>query len=331
LVVCLYVDDLIFTGNDASMFDDFKQSMMNEFDMTDLERMRYFLGIEVLQSSNGIFVGQKKYVETILTRFKMDGCNSVNNPIVPGTKLCNDHGGSKINNTIYKQIVESLMYLTTTRPDMMFVVSLLSRYMECPTELHLQAAKRVFKYLKGTVSFGVFYKKGGFEGLNVYSDSDYAGDVEDRKSTSGYVFMLSSGVVSWSSKKQFIVILFTTKAKFIAVASCACQKIKLQRILQQLGHNQEGSTTIHCDNSSAIKLCKNLVLHGRSKHINVRFHFIRELTSMGVVEVTHCQTHNQIADIMTKPLKHDVFVKLRGLMGVCCISSINDALGIQFN
>jgi hypothetical protein len=115
--------------------------------------MRYFLGIEVLQSSNGIFVGQKKYTEAIFARFKMDGCNSVNNPIVPGIKLCKDHDGSKINSILYKQIVGSLMYLTAIRLDMMFVVSLLSRYMECPTELHLQVAKRVFRYLKGTISF----------------------------------------------------------------------------------------------------------------------------------------------------------------------------------
>jgi hypothetical protein len=135
--------------------------------------------------------------------------------------------------------------------------------------------------------------------------------------------MFSARAVSWSSKKQPIVTLSTTEAEFIAVASCACQTIWLRRILQQLGHYQEGSTIIHCDNSSAIKLCKNPVLHGRNKHINVRFHFIRELISMGVVEVIHCQTQNQIADIMTKPLKHDVFVKLCGLMGVCSVSSIN--------
>jgi hypothetical protein len=157
----------------------------------------------------------------------------------------------------------------------------------------------------------------------VYSDSDYAGDIEDRKSTSGYVFMLNSGVVSWSSKKQPIVTLSTTEAEFIAVTSCACQAIWLRRILQQLGHNQEGPTTILCDNSSAIKLCKNSVLHGRSKHIDVRFHFIRELTSMGIIEVTHCPTQSQVADIMTKPLKTDAFVKLRGLMGVCSVSSVN--------
>jgi hypothetical protein len=169
----------------------------------------------------------------------------------------------------------------------------------------------------------VLYRKGGSESLSAYSDSDYAGDVEDRKSTSGYVFMLSSGAISWSSKKQPIVTLSTTEAEFISATSCACQAIWLRRILQQLGQNQKESTTIHCDNSSAIKLCKNPVLHGRSKHIDVRFHFIRELTNMGVVEVIHCNTQNQIADIMTKPLKNDAFVKLRGLMGICSMPSIN--------
>lgn len=323
LIVCLYVDDLIFTGNDENLFDEFKQSMMNEFDITDLGRIRYFLGIKVLQSSNGIFIGQQKYAQEILERFQMTNCNSVNSPIVPGTKLCKDHDGSKIDSTLYKQIVGSLLYLTATRPDMMFVVSLLSRYMECPIELHLQAAKRVFRYLKGTINFGVLYKKGGVEGLKAYSDSDYASDVEDRKSTSGYVFILSSGAVSWSSKKQPIVTLSTTEAEFIAAALCACQAVWIRRILQELEHNQDGSTTIHCDSSSAIKLCKNPVLHGRCKHIDVRFHFIRELTSKGVVEVTHCQTQNQVADIMTKPLKHDIFVRLRELLGVYSITDIN--------
>jgi len=323
LVVCLYVDDLLYTGNDDSMFAEFKQSMMSEFEMTDLGRMHYFLGIEVQQNSTGIFIGQKKYAQQVLEKFKMNECNSVTNPIVPGTKLCKDHGGTKIDSTLYKQIMGSLMYLTHTRPDIMFVVCLLSRYMECPTELHLMAAKRVFRYLKGTINFGVLYRKGGSESLSAYSDSDYAGDVEDRKSTSGYVFMLSSGAISWSSKKQPIVTLSTTEAEFISATSCACQAIWLRRILQQLGQNQEESTTIHCDNSSAIKLCKNPVLHGRSKHIDVRFHFIRELTNMGVVEVIHCNTQNQIADIMTKPLKNDAFVKLRGLMGICSMPSIN--------
>ena len=195
LIVCLYVDDLIFNGNDESMFKEFKHSIMNEFDMADLGRMSYFLGLQVLQRSEGIYVSQQKYAQEVLNRFNMDRCNAVHNPIVPGFKMMKD-GGIKVDGTLYKQIVGSLMYLTATRPDMMYVVSLISRYMEQPIELHLKAAKRVLRYLKGTTNFGLFYKKGGNEELVGYTDNDYAGDQDDRKSTSGYVFRLSSGAVS---------------------------------------------------------------------------------------------------------------------------------------
>ena len=129
------------------------------------------------------------------------------------------------------------MYLIATRPDMMFVVSLISRYMENPTELHLLAAKRVLRYLKGTTEFGIFYKKRGDDELVAYTDSDYAGDLEDRKSTSGYVFLLSSRAVSWSTRKQPVVSLSTTEAEFIVAASCACQAVWLKRVLGKLSQN----------------------------------------------------------------------------------------------
>ncbi|KAL0420696.1 UNVERIFIED_CONTAM: Retrovirus-related Pol polyprotein from transposon TNT 1-94 [Sesamum latifolium] len=218
-----------------------------------------------------------------------------------------DESGVKMDKTHYKQIVGSLMYLTATRPDMMFVVNLISRYMENPIEMYLQVAKRVLRYLKGTIGFGIFYKKEGNDELRVYSDSDYAGDLEDRKSTSGYVFLLSSGAISWSSKKQPVVSLSTTEAEFIAAASCACQVVWLKRVLGKLGQNQDKSTLIYCDSSSAIKLSKNPVMHGRSKHIDVRFHFLRDLTKDGTIDLVHCRTQEQLADIMTKPLKLDVF------------------------
>jgi len=228
----------------------------------------------------------------------MDNSNSVHNPIVPGYKLMKDEDGVKVDKTHYKQVVGSLMYLTATRPDMMFVESLISRYMENPTELHLQAAKRVLRYLKGTTELGIFYRKGGDDKFVAYTDSDYAGDLDERKSTSGYVFLLSSGAVSWSSKKQPIVSLSSTEAEFIAVASCACQTLWLKGVLEKLGQKQAKPTSIHCDSSSTIKLSKNPVMHGRSKHINVRFHFLRELTKAGSVELVHCGTKEQLADVM---------------------------------
>ena len=323
LIVCLYVDDLIFTGNNEDMFLEFKNSMMKEFDMTDLGRMSYFLGIEVAQTSNGIFICQKKYVQDVLKRFQMEGCNHVYNPIVPGCHLTKDVEGERIDSTLYKQIIGSLMYLSATRPDIMYVTSLLSRFMEEPTMLHFQAAKRVLRYLKGTSNFGILYKREKGNNLVGYSDSDYAGDLEDRKSTSGYVFFLNSGAISWSSKKQPVVSLSTTEAEYIAAASCACQAIWLRRLLENLKYVSRGPTAIHCDNSSAIQLSKNPVLHGKSKHIDIRFHFLRELTKEGTVELIYCQSSKQIADIFTKPLKLETFVRLRGLLGVCSESEIN--------
>ena len=221
------------------------------------------------------------------------------------------------------QMVGSLMYLTSTRPDIMFVVSLLSRYLAHPTELHMQAAKRVLRYIKGTLSYGILYKQSGNKRLLAYTDSDYAGDLKDRKSTSGYLFVLSSGAVSWASKKQPVVTLSTTEAEFIAAASCACQAVWVRRMLEKLDHESAGTTIIYFDNSSTIKLSKNPVMHGRSKHIDVRFHFLRDLTRDGVVTLMHCHSQEQLADIMTKPITRMVFEKLRMMMGVCDDPGIN--------
>ncbi|XP_034200664.1 secreted RxLR effector protein 161-like [Prunus dulcis] len=206
---------------------------------------------------------------------------------------------------------------------MMFVVSLISKYMSNPTKPHMEATKRILRYLRGTTDFGVFYKKGGKGELNVYTDSDYAGDQEDRKSTSDYVFLFSSGAVYRSSKKQPIVTLSTIEAEFIAATSCACQVVWLRRIFEMLGKKQDRPTIVHYDSSSAIKLAKNPVMHGCSKHIDIRFHFLHELIKVGTVEMVHCNSQEQIGDVMTKPLKLDAFVKLRSMLGVCPEPCVN--------
>ena len=218
----------------------------------------------------------------------MDKCNPIHNPMALGFKLMKNGNGVRIDNTFYRKIVGSLMYLTATRLDVMFVVSLINRFMDYLTKLHLLLAKRILRYLKCTIDFGVFYKKGGNEELIAYTNSDYDRDLDNRKSTSGYVFMLSSGAMSWSSKKQLVVSLSTTEPEFLVATSCAYQAIWLRRILEGLSHAQHDSTTIYCDNNSTIKLSKNPVMHGHCKHIDVHFHFLRELTKDGIVEMVHC-------------------------------------------
>ncbi|RVW74571.1 Retrovirus-related Pol polyprotein from transposon RE1 [Vitis vinifera] len=174
-------EDLIYMGNNIAMFRSFKKSMMAEFEMFDLGMMHYFLGIEVMQSSTRIFISQKKYVQEILDRFQMKDCNPVNAPSEFGMKLNKNNGGKKVDDTLYKQIVESLMYLMATRPDIMHVVSVISRYMECPIEIHFLVVKRIFQYLQGTKEFGLFYKNEDNPDLFGFIDSDYVGDLNDRK------------------------------------------------------------------------------------------------------------------------------------------------------
>jgi hypothetical protein len=209
------------------------------------------------------------------------------------------------------------MYIIATRLNMMFVVSFISKFMARPTELHLQAAKRVLRYLKGTVDYGIFYKKNGNKQLVAFTDSDYARDIEDRKSISGYIFMLGGGAISWSSKKQHIVSLSTIEAEFMVAAACACQAVWMGRILEKLNHAQDGCTTLMCDNSSTIKLSRNPIMHGRSKHIDVRFYFLHDLTRDRVIELMHCGSQDQVLDLLTKPIKlqtteslHDAWSKL---------------------
>lgn len=316
IIVSIYVDDLLFTSNDEELLNEFKRSMKDEFDMTDLGKMRYFLGIEVIQKADGIFICQRKYAAELIERFGMQNYNFVCNPIVPGQKVGRDEAGVKVDSTLYKQMVGSLMYLTATRPDLMFVVSLISRFMANPTELHFGTAKRIMRYVKGTLEFGIWYQREGKSELLGYTDSDYAGDVDDSRSTSGYVFLMSGGAVAWSSRKQPIVTLSTTEAEYVAAATCACQAIWMKRILKEIGHEQDEEMVLFCDNTSTIKLSKNVVMHGKSKHIRVRYHFLRELANEGVVKLVYCSTEEQLTDIMTKPLKMASFQRIREAFGI---------------
>lgn len=323
LIVSIYVDDLIYTSNSEELLIKFKKSMKETFDMNDLGKMRFFLGIEVVQFDKGIFIHQRKYALEILQKFNMENCNAVKNPMVPGQQLTRDEGGELADETEYKRLVGSLIYITATRPDVVFSVSLLSRYMSKPTQNHMAAAKRVLRYLQGTHDYGIMYMKGGKDCMNAYTDSDYAGDLMDRKSTSGYLFLLSSGAVAWASKKQPIVTLSSTEAEFVAATACACQAVWMRKVLSEMRHVQKGAIIIHCDNNSTIKLSKNPIMHGRTKHIDVRYYFLRDLVKEGSIEMIHCGSKEQLADIMTKPLCLAAFVKLKTDIGVCDLPAVN--------
>eukprot|EP00253_Pinus_taeda_P034035 PITA_34035 len=222
LIFVLYLDDLIFTGSDDFLIADFKQVIKSEFEMTDLGLLRYFLGIEVKETENGIFISQAKYVANILERFKMQNNKSAPTPTVMGLKLSKEDCSNNVNLTLYKSMIGNLMYLTTTRPNIMYAMSLVSRFMDTPKDTHWQAAKRILRYVNGTKHYGILYQETSDFRLIGYTDSDWAGSVNERKSTSGYVFHLGSGANSWASKKQPIMSLSTAEAEYVAATTAAC-------------------------------------------------------------------------------------------------------------
>lgn len=196
LILFLYVDDLIFTGNIS--IDEFKTTTKNEFEMIDLRMMKYFLGIEVNQSKDGNFIFQTKYAKEILKSFRMVNCKPDVTPIATGKQLSKNDEGSCVDLTLCKRLVGSLVYLAATRHDIMFAISLISRFMESPKSTHWQYGKRILRYVVGTTNYGVMYTSDSYFKLIGYTDSDFAGCVDDGKSTSGYVFSFGSRAVAWA-------------------------------------------------------------------------------------------------------------------------------------
>ncbi|XP_057785127.1 uncharacterized mitochondrial protein AtMg00810-like [Salvia miltiorrhiza] len=201
LLVCVYVDDIIYMGSSHSLITEFKESMMNMFEMTDLGLLHYFLGLEIKQGEDGVFVSQRKYVEDLLKRFNMANCKATATPMNVSEKLQLEDGIEKAEARNFRSLVGGLIYLTHTRPDIAFTVGMMSRFMHNPTRQHFGAAKRILRYIAGTKDFGIWYSNVANFTLIGFTDSDWAGSLDDRKNTSGFVFNLGSGAVTWSSKK----------------------------------------------------------------------------------------------------------------------------------
>ncbi|KAJ0829337.1 putative RNA-directed DNA polymerase [Helianthus annuus] len=316
IYVCLYVDDIICTSSSGMMIAEFKAGMKKVFEMTDLGKLQYFLGLEIKQTHEGVFISQEKYALNLISKFGMTGCKLDDIPMSSYEKFQVDDGEDKVEETRYRSLVGSLMYLTHTHPDLSYAVGVLSRFMQSPSKTHAGAAKKILRYIAGTCQFGIWYKRGTKVELFGYTDSDWAACIDDRKSVSGYVFSIGNGAISWCSKKQATVALSSTEAEYISATSAACQCIWLSRILEDLGIKQENATTIWCDSQSAINLSRNPVTHSKAKHIELKYHFIRDMVNQEKVILRFCNTREQIADCMTKALAREKFVSLRFQLGV---------------
>ncbi|GKA93580.1 retrovirus-related pol polyprotein from transposon TNT 1-94 [Tanacetum coccineum] len=279
LLVQVYVDDIIFAASTPELCDLFAKII-------------------------GVFINQSKYTLESLKKYGFDSCDRVDTPMVEKSKLDEDKDGKAVDPSHYRGMIGTLLYLTASRPDLQFPICMCARYQAWPTEKHLHAVKMIFRYLRGTVNRGLWYPKDSSIALTAFANVDHVGCQDTRRSTSGSIQFLGDRLVSWSSKRQKSAAISTTEAEYIAMSGCCAQILWMRSQLTDygLGFNK---IPMYCDNKSAIALSCNNVQHSRSKHIDIRFHFIKEHVENGVIELYFVNTKYQLADIFTKALARE--------------------------
>ncbi|WJX83468.1 hypothetical protein P8452_66129 [Trifolium repens] len=316
VIAQIYVDDIVFGGMSDPMVKMFVNQMQSEFEMSLVGELTYFLGLQVKQMEDTIFISQSKYAKNIVKKFGMENANHKRTPAATHLKLSKDEHGVSVDQSLYRSMIGSLLYLTASRPDISFAVGVCARYQAEPKMSHLNQVKRILKYVSGTSDYGILYSHGEDTRLLGYCDADWAGSADDRKSTSGGCFFLGSNLISWFSKKQNCVSLSTAEAEYIAAGSSCSQLLWMKQMLGEYNVQQD-VLTLYCDNLSAINISKNPIQHSRTKHIDIRHHFIRDLVEDNIVTLEHVATENQLADIFTKALDANRFEALRGKLGIC--------------
>ncbi|KAM2961779.1 hypothetical protein FF1_031321 [Malus domestica] len=310
VILLLYVDDIILTGSNASKVQQVIDDLAGVFDLKDMGRLTYFLGLQIHYKENGdIFVNQSKYVKDLIHKAGMDSCKPANTPCKPHSQMLLHEGIPLQDSTLYRSLVGSLQYLTFTRPDIAYAVNSVCQFMTAPTYIHLISVKRIIRYLQGTAECGVTYVADTDIHLTAFSDADWAADLNTRRSVTGYVVYLGGNPISWQSKKQPSVSRSSTEAEYKALAHTAADVAWIRLILKDLGVPLPFQPTIFCDNKSAIALSANPVYHSRIKHLDTDYHFVRERVHNGDLLVEYLPTDEQTADILTKGLHSPQFTR----------------------
>ncbi|RVW52356.1 Retrovirus-related Pol polyprotein from transposon RE2 [Vitis vinifera] len=315
-VIIVYVDDIILIGDHEEKIDLLKKLLTKEFEIKDLGNLKYFLGMEIARSKKGIAVSQRKYVLDLLNETRMLGCKPAETPMDTTVKLEESDGSAPVDKGRYQRLVRKLIYLSHTRPDIGFSVSVVSQFMNNPTKKHMTAVIRILRYLKMTPGKGLFFQRTTKKEIEIFSDADWAGSVTDRRSTSGYCSFVWGNLVTWRSKKQSVVARSSAEAEFRAMAQGICEGIWLNRLLEELRIPLKHPMVLYCDNQAAISIAKNPVHHDRTKHVEIDRHFIKEKIEEGVFKVSYTPTNCQTADILTKALARVNFEDLTEKLGM---------------
>lgn len=323
MIVAIYVDDILISGPDMEEIQELKNSLGQRFQMTDLGACKYYLGMTVRRDRvhRRIYLGQQAYIEKFLREHDQFDVKTVATPMDKQPEPAEEgYVATDALRERYQRAVGSLMYcMLGTRPDIAFAVSVVSRYSSNPTQAHLGAVYRIFRYLRTTIDYELVFTD-NLEPLHGFTDADWAGDHETRRSTSGYIFSIGSAPISWSSKRQPTVALSTCEAEYIGQTQATKEAVWLRQLLKELANFEDSealpTTIIYGDNQGAIALAKNPTFHGRAKHIDIQHHYTREKITDGTIELSYVDTTQQLADGLTKPLPKEQFAKFRKALGL---------------
>ena len=307
----VYVDDIILTASTTTTLRRVIDQLRHVFALKDLGELRFFLSVQVCRDATGFYLNQAQSTEDILERAGMSNCKPASTPMEAKPKLSATDGEPASDPTFYRSITGALQYLTLTRPDIAYGVNQACLHMHAPRDVHWNLVKRILRYLRGTINHSIKISATPSTALKVYSDADWGGCPDTRRSTSGYCVFLGDSLVSWSSKRQTTVSRSSAEAEYRAVANAAAECCWLRNLLRELHVTIDKATVIYCDNVSAVYLSENPVHHRRTKHVELDIHFVREKVALGQFKVLQIPTHHQFADIMIKGLPTPLFNEFR--------------------
>ncbi|KAI3523467.1 hypothetical protein L1887_01631 [Cichorium endivia] len=313
----LYVDDILLVTSSHTLRHTLLKLLAAEFAMKDLGPLSYFLGIAVTRNQDGsLFLSQQKYAKEVLRRSGFENCKPIPTPVGSSSKVSKDDGKLLDNPTEFRQLAGALQYLTFTRPDISYAVQQVCMHMHAPRTTHLTALKRILRYISGTITHGLTLTRSATTSLLSYTDADWAGCPDTRRSTSGYCIFMGNNLLSWSSKRQTTISRSSAEAEYRAVANVVSETCWIRNLLCELHHTPHKATLVYCDNISAVYLSTNPVQHQRTKHIEIDIHFVREKVARGEVRVLHVPSRFQIADIFTKGLPRALFDEFRSSLNI---------------